>query len=105
MDFTNFQKIIELGGWVMYPLLACSLIIWALTFYKMWSFYRVKSQIERIYFDALALLNDHKSPQFQGLSQNADPIVKAPFRALFQENFKSSREKWERSISRELAES
>ncbi len=86
----------------MYPLLLCSIIIWAISFEKIWFIFTFNKSFQSLYDAATALLKEKKIVEAKVLYQNAHPLIEGPYSAIF-ENF-SDRSKMEQKISRRLSE-
>lgn len=74
--------LIKEGGFIMYPLIAFSLIIWAVVFEKFWSLKQFKSQYLSLHEKALELLKQNKIEEVRGLFQSADELIAGPHLAL-----------------------
>lgn len=49
-------ELIQSGGFAMYPLLACSMITWAVVFERLWQFRRLNSGLKTFHLEALNAL-------------------------------------------------
>lgn len=100
------MKFIELfidGGFIMYPLLICSVVVWAVFIEKVWFLLKFKKQFKGLYENALNLLEEGKIIECIGLVKSAESYLKLPFLAVL-EGRNLGREEWEKSISRKLSE-
>jgi biopolymer transport protein ExbB len=96
-------RFFEEGGFVMYPLLVCSIIIWAVVFEKLWFFSRIVRQFNSIYKQIWVLAQDKKLKEAKRLCSNAHPLIAVPLAALF-ETKKQTKDVRMEHISRRLAE-
>ncbi|MEI6127790.1 MAG: MotA/TolQ/ExbB proton channel family protein [Pseudomonadota bacterium] len=91
------------GGFVMYPLLVCSIIIWAVVFEKIWFFSRIVRQFNNLYKQIWVLAQDKKMKEAKRVCSNAHPLIALPFTALLEKK-NQTKEIWMEHISRRLAE-
>ncbi|MBT3584175.1 MAG: MotA/TolQ/ExbB proton channel family protein [Halobacteriovoraceae bacterium] len=96
-------SVIQAGGFVMIPLVLCSLLVWAVTFEKIWFLGQFQKQFHLLYQQASELLKEQKVNEAKGLYRSAHPYIAAPYLA-FLEGDKAQREILEGSISRRLGE-
>jgi len=96
-------ELIDKGGFVMYPLLIFSIIIWAVAFEKIWFLSQLKKQFVAIHGSACKLLEENKVHEAKGLFHNTHPMLIPPFQAVI-EGKSENREVWEQKISRRLSE-
>ncbi|HLE12924.1 MAG TPA: MotA/TolQ/ExbB proton channel family protein [Bacteriovoracaceae bacterium] len=98
----SWLKFLEDGGFVMYPLLICSIIVWAISFEKIWFIFSFNKSFSSLYGAALLLLKDKKISEARGLYHNAHPLIEGPYSAIFETH--SDKAKLEQKISRRLSE-
>lgn len=91
------------GGFVMYPLLVCSIIIWAVVFEKLWFFSRIVRQFNSIYKQIWVLAQDRKMKDAKRLCNNAHPLIALPLAALFEKKNQTKEIRMEH-IARRLSE-
>jgi len=91
------------GGFVMYPLLICSLAIWAVVFEKYYSIFKFTKEYKSLYGLAHPLIRDGKIDEAKGLYSQADGLVGRPYLTLF-DGIKASKELREEQVSRRLVE-
>lgn len=91
------------GGFIMYPLLICSLCIWAVIIEKFWGIKQFTTQHNDLFSKAQALLKDKKVQEAKGLYLNAHKLISAPILVLFDEE-KMDRELRQEKIARRLQE-
>ncbi|MBF0298961.1 MAG: MotA/TolQ/ExbB proton channel family protein [Oligoflexia bacterium] len=72
------------GGFVMYPLLICSLVAWAVIFEKWWGLGKFKREYLKLHAKAVPLIKNGKMEEAKGLYAGADPLISAPHLALFE---------------------
>lgn len=99
----KFIEYFSEGGFIMYPLLICSVVVWAVFIEKIWFLSKFKRQYKRLYEKALKLLEEGKTIECVGLVKSAEPYLKTPFLAVL-EGRELARDEWEKNISRKLSE-
>jgi biopolymer transport protein ExbB/TolQ len=72
------------GGMTMYPLLFCSVLIWAIVFEKLWSLSRFTRHSRFLYAKALSLVKEKRLDEAKGLYAASDSAISAPHLALFE---------------------
>ena len=77
--------LIKNGGFIMYPLLAFSLIIWAVVFEKLWGLFQFTKEYRALHSEAIKLLKDKKIDEVKGLYRSADKLIAAPHLVLLEE--------------------
>ena len=92
------------GGFVMYPLLLCSIIIWAVVFEKFWGIRQFKNEYCSLFEKAKKLLQEGKMEEAKGLYSSADDLVARPHLTLF-ESYREENQKRDEKIKRRLLES
>ncbi len=100
MDFIHLLKE---GGFIMIPLLICSVLVWAVAIEKFWFIRSFRRQMEALYVRASQLIKEDKLHEAKGLGHSVHPLIGAPYAILFEE-FKH-KEQWEQKIGRRLVES
>ncbi|MBF0360231.1 MAG: MotA/TolQ/ExbB proton channel family protein [Oligoflexia bacterium] len=73
------------GGFVMYPLLICSLVAWAVIFEKWWGLSRFKREYLKLHAKAVPLIKQGKVEEVRGLYASAANIISAPHMALLED--------------------
>ncbi|PIP94016.1 MAG: hypothetical protein COW00_10680 [Bdellovibrio sp. CG12_big_fil_rev_8_21_14_0_65_39_13] len=99
------MKIIELfqtGGFIMYPLLLCSLLVWAVAFEK-WRFFKLfTEQYQGIGQKILDLIQDGKFNEAKGLCHGVHPLVARPFQLAL--NSREKHKNQDSALDRRLLE-
>ncbi len=96
-------EIIRNGGFIMYPLLICSILVWAVFIEKYLFLRKFVRQLNSLFPAAQGLLEEGKIQECVGLVKSADPHLSGPILAVL-EGKGLSKEIWERSIIRRLNE-
>ena len=52
----NLWNLVVAGGFVMYPLVICSLLVWGVIFERLWSFYRLSRGLRSFHLEAMNAL-------------------------------------------------
>lgn len=76
--------LIREGGFIMAPLLICSLLVWAVTFEKIWFIGKFEQRSRSLHEKAAQLLAANKIHEARGLINSYHPIVGAPYLALIE---------------------
>lgn len=100
MDFIGLLKE---GGFIMVPLLVCSVLVWAVAIEKFWFLGSFKKQMNSLYARATVLIADDKLHEAKGLGHSVHPLISSPYAILFED--KKNQEQWEQKIGRRLVES
>lgn len=95
--------IIREGGFIMVPLLICSLAIWIVFFERLYFLHQFKNQFYLILDKAQKLLTEKKVQEARGLHHNVHPLIGAPFQVVF-DSSELSLEEWEAKMGRRLKE-
>lgn len=91
------------GGFIMYPLLVCSLLIWAVFFERLYFLYQFKTQFTHLMVKARVLISEKKLHEARGLCHNVHPLIGTPYLVVFDEKDESV-EQWEARMGRRLKE-
>lgn len=99
------MKLLELfqtGGFVMYPLLLCSVLIWAVAFEKWRFFSQFTEQYRAIAQKIISLVKEGKINEAKGLCHGVHPLVARPFQLAL--NRRDLKDNWEGPLERRLLE-
>jgi len=96
-------KLFQEGGLIMYPLLFCSLAIWAVIFERFWGIGQFNKQYKRLFVEARKLVKENKVEEAKGLFMGADELISAPYLTLFEE-MKADKKSRDEKVSRRLSE-
>jgi len=81
----NLFALLKDGGFVMVPLIVCSLAVWAVVFEKAWGLGQFKKQYKTLHAKAYELVKANRIDEAKGLFQTAGPLIAAPHLVLFEE--------------------
>jgi len=102
-EIMDILKLFNAGGFAMYPLLLCSILVWAIFIDKLKKLMALKNQTTLIINQGKNLILDNKIHEAKGLCHNMDLWIKAPYLEIFSdENHDANKEKKESRISRKL---
>ena len=91
------------GGFIMYPLFICSILIWAVAFEKFWFFSQISKQFDQVFSKSRELVSENKISEAKGIFFFFYPLIQSPYEIVFdRKNLK--RDVWEQAISRRLSE-
>lgn len=96
-------ELFNAGGFIMYPLLICSLLVWFVTFEKIRFLNNLKKDIDLMFIKGQALLSEKKLNEAKGLSHSIHPLLSGPYLTLF-EGEGMDREQWGMRVGRRLTE-
>ncbi len=96
-------QIIREGGFIMAPLLVCSLIIWVVFFERLYFLHQFKTQYKLLVEKAQGLIKDKKIHEARGLCHNVHPLISAPYLVVF-DAADLSLDEWEARMGRRLKE-
>lgn len=99
----HIWSLIKEGGFIMYPLVIFSLLIWAVAFEKFWGLKQFTKEFRRLHDEALNLLKQNKTDEVKGLYKSADSLVSAPVLVLLEDSNLNRDIKMEK-VSRRLVE-
>jgi biopolymer transport protein ExbB len=94
----------KVGGFIMWPLLLCSIAIWFVVIEKFWTLSKFNKDFRRLFERASSLIKEQKIDEAKGLYHQADDLIGRPHQTLFEEMQSSKREEWEEKVSRRLTE-
>ncbi len=99
----NLWSLIVAGGFVMYPLVICSLIVWAVIFERFWSFFRISRGLKSFHLEAMnsLLRNDLDALKRQCQQSSQLPTANLILTAL---DRLGSKDQWLRASWRDALE-
>ena len=97
-------EIIQHGGFIMYPLLFCSVLIWAVVMEKFYSLSRFSKQNRDFFSQAQVMMKNGQYEQVKGLYSSAQDLIARPYLTLLEERT-SSKTLREEKVYRRLLES
>lgn len=95
-------NLIKGGGFIMWPLLLCSILVWAVAlekFYSLWFFRKKHNELHALLID---LVKDKKMNESIGASRNAHPLLTNIYAAVLVKE--PDVDTWEQKIGRRLSE-
>jgi biopolymer transport protein ExbB/TolQ len=96
-------ELFHAGGFIMYPLLICSLLVWFVTFEKIWFLNQLNKELQLLFVNGHKLLEEKKVNEAKGLSHSVNPLLSIPFLTLF-EGEELDRDQWYARMGRRLVE-
>ncbi|WP_372654825.1 MotA/TolQ/ExbB proton channel family protein [Halobacteriovorax sp.] len=96
-------ELFNAGGFIMYPLLICSLVVWFVTFEKIRFLNNLKKDIDLMFIKGQTLLTEKKFDEAKGLSHSIHPLLSRSYLTLF-EGEGMKREQWGMRVGRRLTE-
>ncbi|MBP9674804.1 MAG: MotA/TolQ/ExbB proton channel family protein [Bacteriovoracaceae bacterium] len=95
--------LVKEGGFIMYPLLFCSLVVWAVAMEKAWSLIRFKKELIRVHQMGLHLAKEGKLLEAKGLFASIHPLIASAYLEVLQTS-SLSKELQEEKIARRFVE-
>lgn len=99
----NLMKLFYEGGFIMYPLLICSILVWTVAIEKIWFLYQFSKQSRALFNKASELLKEKKWNEAKGLSHGTHDLIATPYLVLFEKG-ELGKEVWEERLMRRLGE-
>ena len=96
-------ELFHAGGFIMYPLLICSILVWFVTFEKIMFLKQMSKELELLSKNGQRLLEEKKINEARGLSHSVSPLLATPFLTLF-EGESMDRDLWYARMGRRLVE-
>jgi biopolymer transport protein ExbB len=79
----NMLQLFKDGGFVMIPLVVCSIFVWAIVVEKTWFLYSLKKEFHKILPQAEELLKAGQKSECKGLFMSTHPLLSKPLLTLF----------------------
>jgi biopolymer transport protein ExbB len=95
-------QIFKQGGFIMYPLLIFSVIVWTVAIQKIWFLINFNKQAKHFYDEGMRIIHAKRFNEMEWLYKNCPEIIAKPHSAIFEEA--SSSEEWDARMSRRLNE-
>ena len=99
----SFLNILSEGGFIMYPLLFCSLVVWVVSIQKILFMKDFKKQYLQLSIKAESLIKEGKCHEAKGLCLSAHRFVSVPFLSVI-EGKESGNKDWPSRVERRLQE-
>jgi len=101
---SSMLRFIENGGFIMYPLLICSLLVWAVIFERLWRYRRLGHELKSFHLEALNALLRNERESLRGLCDRHANIPTAHLLMVALERLNSKderlRAKWQEALER-----
>lgn len=98
----DLLQLLKDGGFIMYPLIICSVLVWAVVIEKFWFLSQFKKQFTCLHDRAITLIQEKKINEAKGLGHTVHRYISIPYSILFEE--KKSKDQWEQKMGRRLLE-
>ena len=99
----SFLTILNDGGFIMYPLFFCSLVVWIVSIQKIMFMKDFKKQYSQLAIKAEGLIKEGKCHEAKGLCSSAHRYVSVPFLSVI-EGKESGIEDWSSKVERRILE-
>ena len=91
---------INVGGFIMYPLIVCSVLVWAIIIEKFFYVFHFKKQSDVMFLKTKKLIMDGKIHEAKGLCHNVNELIAEIYSAVLVRDM--STEKWKNKIERAI---
>lgn len=98
----NFIEIFHEGGFIMYPLLFYSVLIWAVALKKIFFLSSFRRQYKNLHLSAMNIVNTNNLSELKWLFKNSSALISGPHEVLFEDSphgQQSIKEKLHRRLS------
>lgn len=95
-------EIFKQGGFIMYPLLIFSIVVWTVAIQKIWFLIGFKKQAKYFYDEGIRIIHSKRFNEMEWLYKNCPELIAKPHSAIFEEA--SSSEEWDARMQRRLNE-
>ena len=99
----DLWSLVKEGGFIMAPLLLCSILVWGVFFEKIWYLRKFSEQFQMLSEKAKNLVKESKINEAKGLAHSVDPLISKPFLCVL-ESKGTDREEWENLLHRRVKE-
>ena len=90
------------GGFIMYPLLFCSVLVWSVALEKIWSLTMLKRELDKVHSLLMENILQKKKEECAGILQKTHVILTAPY-ATALETW-ADKDKWVERVERKITE-
>lgn len=98
----NLVEVFKQGGFIMYPLLVFSVVLWTVAIQKIWFLINFKKQAKFFYDEAMRMIQTKKYNELEWLYKNCPEIIAKPHSAIFEDAI--SQEEWDARMQRRISE-
>ena len=98
----NLVEVFKQGGFIMYPLLIMSVVLWTVAIQKIWFLINFKKQSKFFYDEGMRIIQSKRFNEMEWLYKNCPEIIAKPHSAIFEDA--SSQDEWESRMQRRLIE-
>ncbi len=95
-------QVFKQGGFIMYPLLMFSVVVWTVAIQKVWFILNFKKQSKYFYDEGMRIIQSKRFTEMEWLYKNCPEIIAKPHAAIFEDT--TSPEEWDARMSRRLNE-
>src|SRR4051812_6613530 len=90
---TSLASMLQAGGFTMWVLLACSLLVWGVIFERIWSFRRLGQELGTFHLRALNALTARDKPALKRIARESSALPTARLLDLALDRLESSDER------------
>ena len=98
----NLVELFKQGGFIMYPLLIFSIVLWTVAIQKIWFLINFKKEAKYFYDEGMRIIQSKRFNEMEWLYKNCPELIAKPHSAIFEESL--SHDEWESRMQRRLIE-
>jgi biopolymer transport protein ExbB/TolQ len=98
----NLVEVFKQGGFIMYPLLIFSVVLWTVAIQKIWFLINFEKQAKFFYDEGMRIIHSKKFNEMEWLYKNCPELIAKPHSAIFEDS--NSQEEWDARMQRRLVE-
>jgi biopolymer transport protein ExbB/TolQ len=98
----NLVEVFKQGGFIMYPLLIFSIVLWTVAIQKVWFLINFRKQAKFYFEEGMKIIRSKRFTEMEWLYKNCPEIIAKPHSAVFEDT--NSPEEWDARMQRRLNE-
>jgi len=98
----NLVEVFKQGGFIMYPLLIFSIVLWTVAIQKVWFLINFRKQAKFYFEEGMKIISTKRFTEMSWLYKNCPELIAKPHSAIFEDS--NSPEEWDARMQRRLNE-
>ena len=98
----NLVEVFKQGGFIMYPLLIFSIVLWTVAIQKVWFLINFRKQAKFYFEEGMKIISTKRFTEMAWLYKNCPELIAKPHSAIFEDS--NSPEEWDARMQRRLNE-
>ena len=98
----NLVDVFKQGGFIMYPLLVFSIVMWTVAIQKIWFIIHFRQQAKYYFDEGARIIQSKRFNEMEWLYKNCPELIAKPHSAIFEDC--ASQEEWDARMQRRLTE-